>query len=511
MKHIKIFIAISLITILASCQKMNFFQVSPNNPTVADPSLELSNIEQSTFSGVLRETAFSGAGDVASTPSAAYRQLDYTESPNSDQYYAWQRGSFDYSDISQVIKMQQEALRTDKMNYYYIGKFFIDYYIVNMTEKFGDIPYSQMMQSISNNSFDSAATHPVYDKQEDIFLGVLNDLQIASDSLNVNEPGLQGDIIYNGNILEWKKLINSYTLRVLLTLSNHVSDANLNIQHRFNNIVSNPHENPIFTSSNDNFQIQFYNISGNQYPWYRDADMITNYYLDSSFVHMLQVLHDPRLFTYGQPTPNAVAAGLPASDFNAYGGLWGSGPLSYNISKMVAGNASQENARYFNDPINEPEVLFGYPELQFILAEAVEREWITGNAETYYENGIQAAMQFSDYHNTYSPAAIQSYINQPIIQLQPESAIQQIITQKYISMFIQGGWQAFFEYQRTGFPVLEVTGSGVVNQVNGVNAVPRRWMYPLDEYSNNAVNVENTVKSQYPNGDNVNGVMWLWQ
>jgi len=78
-------------------------------------------------------------------------------------------------------------------------------------------------------------------------------------------------------------------------------------------------------------------------------------------------------------------------------------------------------------------------------------------------------------------------------------------------MFMNTGLQPFFENLRTGFPVFEVAGAGIINQVNGVNAVPKRWMYPIDEIGNNAVNVNNAIKSQYPGGDNINGVMWLLQ
>jgi len=153
----------------------------------------------------------------------------------------------------------------------------------------------------------------------------------------------------------------------------------------------------------------------------------------------------------------------------------------------------------------------GYSELQLILAEAVIRGWIIGNANTYYLNGIQAALQFSDYNSTYSAADIQDYLGQASIALAPGTEIRQIITQKYISMFMNVGWEPFYEYLRTGFPTFEVTGSGIVNQVNGVNAVPKRWMYPLDEYTNNATNVQNAVSRQYPAGDNINGTMWLLQ
>jgi Starch-binding associating with outer membrane len=497
MKNVKIFLMVCLVISGVSCKKMSYFQVNPNQPSVAPPSLELTNIEENMFSLI------------SPSASLAERQLAYTQSADINQYYGWLQGSMNYASISQVVKMQQEAARMKEPNYIYLGKFFIDYYIIQMTMTFGDIPYSQMMQSMSGN-FDSSAVHPVYDSQRDIYLGVLNDLEIANDSLSALEP-IQGDIIYNGNILQWKQLINSFTLRVLMSLSKHASDTGLNIIQRFNDIVSNPNQYPLLGSNSDNGELQYYNMNGNFYPYYNDNSMKTDYYLDSSFVQMLQNLHDPRLFVYGQPTPNAVAGGLQANDFDAYGGLPGSADLSYNISKRGAGEASQINNRYAYDPVNEPSVLMSYAELEFILAEAGERGWISGNAETYYENGIQASMEFSDYNNLYSQADIQNYISQPSIALQPDSAISQIITQKYISMFMNTGWQPFYEHLRTGFPAFDVSGSGIINQANGVNAVPLRWMYPLDEYTNNAANVEAAVSRQYPNGDNINSEMWLLQ
>jgi len=499
MRYIKVLSAIGLVFSLFGCEKMSYFQVNPNAPTVADPSLELNNIEQIAFNTISTDAGL------------ASRQLAYTQSASAAQYYAWQRGSMSYGNISQVVKMQQEAARTGKTNYIYLGKFFTCYFIIGMTQTFGDIPYSQMMQSMADNNYDSTAIKPAYDLQHDVYLGVLNELKVASDSLIDNGVTLEGDIVYGGNITQWKQLINSFTLRVLMSLSLKAGDATLNIQQRFNDIVSNPTQYPLMGSNSDNGALPFYNITGNQYPYYNNNSMKTDFYLDSSFVHMLQVLNDPRLFVYGEPTPNAVADNLPASDFNAYGGLWGSGALSDNITKRGDGEASAINNRYAYDPINESSLLMGYSELQFILAEAAARGWISGSPSSYYMNGIQASLQFSDYNSTYSSTDMQNYVSQPSLTLQTGTEIQQIITQKYISMFMNVGWQPFYEYLRTGFPTLEVTGSGIVNQVNGVNAVPKRWMYPLDEYTNNPTNVQNAVTRQYPGGDNVNGVMWLLQ
>jgi len=497
-----------LACLFSSCKKFSYYQINPNLPTQADPSLLLPNIEQIFFSTDSVEYDFS------------CRYLVNTIGADNSQYYGWSRGTFNYTHLSQVIKMEQEAARVNKPNYKYLGKFFSSYFIVGTTQMFGDVPYSQAELSLINNDFSTAASHPVYDKQEAIYLQVLNDLKLASDSLSDAGGAITNDLIYGGSVLQWKKAINSYYLRVLMSLSLHASDATLNIAQRFNAVVSNPAQYPLFASNTDNAQLVYQDIAGSRYPYFNNSNAKIYYLMDNSFVQLLKGLQDPRLFVYA--APEASAAGLAPTNFNAYSGLQGSAVISVNQQQQSLGNGSQFNTRYYFEPANEPSVLMGYAELQFLLSEAVIRGWITGNANGYYIAGITAAMQFSDYNfpaaqgvpyvgPLYSDNDIQTYLSQPAIPLKAGTEIQQIITQKYISMFMNTGLQPFFENLRTGFPVFEVAGAGVVNQVNGVNAVPKRWMYPIDEIGNNATNVNNAIKSQYPNGDNINGVMWLLQ
>jgi hypothetical protein len=493
MKQYTSLFIVLLVTILSSCNKFEDYQINPNNPTIADPSLLLPAIERNAFSTISADAAL------------ASRYLVYTQGASNSQYYGWQRSGMGYSNISQVVKMEQEAARVGKLNYRYIGKFFRSYFVVGMTQTFGDIPYSKMMQSIANNNVtDTLAIRPVYDKQEDVYIGVLNDLKIASDSLSATEVAIGGDLVYGGSIDKWKRLINSFTLRVLMSLSKKESVASLNIKQRFNEIVSNPAKYPLLAGNADNGKFTYFNITGNQYPYFNNNSMKTDYYLDSTFARILRNLQDPRLFVFGKAKPSAT---LPATDFNAYDGLLGSAALAYNTAKRGAGNASQIHDRYAYEAINEPSLLMGYAELQFILAEAVVRNWITGNANSYYTNGIRASMNFSNFNNAYSETTMNNYLAQPVIALQAGKEIEQIITQKYISMFMNTGWQPFYEQRRTGFPAFETSGAGILNG----GKIPKRWMYPTDEYNNNRVNVEQAVRTQYASVDDINGVMWILQ
>jgi len=493
MNRLKITSVLLLLAALSSCKKFSDFQSNPNNPVTSDPALLLTNLERTAFSNINTDV-----------PLAA-RQLVYTQSASNSQYYGWQRANFNYSGVSQTVKMEMEANRTGNANYRYIARFLRAYYIVGMTQMFGDIPYSQMMQSVAANNFtDTLAIRPAYDKQRDIYPGVLNELKIASDSLSATGIGISGDVIYSGNINQWKKLINSFTLRVLMSLSKKESNTTLNIKQRFADIVSQPAKYPLFGSNADNGQLPYYNVTGNQYVYYNDNGMKTDYYLDSSFVRLLKGLSDPRLFVFGEP---AVKSGYPAGNFAAYDGLVGSAPLAYNVSKKSDGKASQIHKRFAYDAVNEPSVLMGYAELQFVLAEAALRGWISGDANAFYKKGIEASLTFSNFQNTYSAVTIAEYLNKPEIALQTGTELQQIITQKYISMFMNGGMQPFFEQRRTGYPVFETAGAGILNG----GKVPKRWMYPASEYNNNATNVNKAVNSQYNGSDDINGTMWLLQ
>ena len=355
------------------------------------------------------------------------------------------------------------------------------------------MPYSQAVNATTG------VYAPAYDRQEDIYLKVLDDLKTASNSLDTENGAISGDIIYEGDILKWKKLINSFSLRVLMSLSNKEGNAKLNVTNRFKEIVDNPDQYPIFTSNDDNAALHFHDLEGNRYPYLNNNNFKTAYYMEESFVNLLKDRQDPRLFTYADPKPQG--SGLPETDFDAYGGLDGSAPLADNTNRLVNGEGSRADARYYSDPVNEPSLLLSYAEVEFTLAEAAARGWITADPAAHYEKGIRASFEFYNLDVT----AQDAYLQQPEVVYDPANGIEMIITQKYLNYFLNGGWEPFYNHLRTGFPEFSVDGGGVLNN----EQVPKRWMYPQEELLLNTANVQEAIQRQYPEGDNINGVMWL--
>jgi hypothetical protein len=134
-----------------------------------------------------------------------------------------------------------------------------------------------------------------------------------------------------------------------------------------------------------------------------------------------------------------------------------------------------------------------YAELLFAKAEAALEGDITGDADAFFNAGINAS--FAQYGLTVPSGYIE--------QLGGVSK-ENIITQKWISLFGQG-IEAWTELRRTGYPVMPSADPQAQFQNDGV--LPTRLVYPSTEYSLNGVKV---AESESLNGgpDNMKTKLW---
>jgi hypothetical protein len=191
------------------------------------------------------------------------------------------------------------------------------------------------------------------------------------------------------------------------------------------------------------------------------------------------------------------------------------------IPYRSAGNASLINNRFFYVQSGQPAIKHGYAEQNFILAEARLRGWITsGDANEYYKEGIRANMQFIAQHTPKEYAHgrpitdewIETFLQKPEIQLKPGDGLspenlEKIITQKYLAAFMNDTYMSYFEYRRTGYPVLPVNPESNRNTIP--DRMPMRWMYSQEEYQYNRENVLEAVQRQFNGNDEVNELMWI--
>jgi len=541
MKQIKYLFLITIgICLMISCNKqIQEKQLDPNNPTSVPPGLILGTV-LTDISGTGSE---GGLGGINSWDNVqAWNQY---HCQNYDYYgnniYSWTNGSFNpYLVIKNVIQMEKEATSRGALNvnpYEAVGRFIRAYYFYNTTSLFGDVPLTEALQG-SNNS------KPAYTPQEQVFQYVLNELDTANTDLasliasNDNSLSASQDIYYHGNLAAWQKLVNSFKLRVLLSLSNKASDAALNVPVQFSSIINNPIKYPIFASQSDDFSF-VYNPGGtNTYSTYpfnpsNFGSIAGRYNMASTYVSALTNLSDPRVFITCEP-----ASALVGSDPNLAQFKYFVGASTGESVQSMYGNASAglysfiNRRRYYSNFTGEPNVLVGYKEMCFNIAEAIIRGWVVGknniDAETWYKEGITASMSFygiditqSNFTAYFLPVGANSvtqvapypftfsfsnYYAQPSVKFSstPSTAISQIVLQKYIACFENSGYEPYYNWRRTGVPSFQ-SGAGIGN--NGV--IPKRWAYPVSEQTQNKANWNAALSAQQYSADDLNQTMWL--
>jgi hypothetical protein len=482
-------ITIIMVFFLAACTELEELNINPNNVPETHPQLLLTDIEW---------RAFQVAGV---SPMFASRMIVQTDGEETNQWYKWDRGSFgSYGRLRDITKMIEEAERIENTTYQALGKFFRAFYFFDLALTFGDVPYTEALKGETEQIYS-----PSYDTQEDVFKGILDELKEADQMLSGDKSLIPGDIIY-GNAPQWRKLVNAFRLKVLMSLSKKGTVGGLNITSEFENIYNN---SPILESNDDNGQLVFIDELGSRYTEYNSSGYGSARYMDSTFVRRLQDRRDPRLFIFCGQTRVAKEQGLAINDFDAYEGGDPVAPYNDVNIKAAEGKVSKVNLRYTTEPTTEPHKVLGYAELQFILAEASVRGWINSSAQTHYENGVKASFAFyNKYSGEYAQyvtndAAIE-YLQQPLVDfsntLTNGEKIERIITQKYLMSFLQGGWTAYFDHLRTGYPDFRI-----LPEVTP----PTRWMYPNSEYQENGENVTAAITRQFGSGnDNTRELTW---
>src|SRR5690606_9814820 len=492
----RIFICLNAIILLvfSSCTDLSEINENPNNVAQTHPQLLFTELSHKAFS-------VEGKGIMY-----AAKMIVQTDGENSGQYYNWQRGSFsDYSRLRDVAKMIEESQRTDNQAYLAIAKFFKAFYFYKLTLTFGDIPYSDVIKVESEEVYT-----PEYNSQKDVSLGISYELEQANILLESTDEVMTGDIIYDGQPLAWRKLINSFRLRVLMTLSKKVSDPDFNVASTFASIVNNQ---PIIASNAESGALTFIDQEGSQYTEFNDSSYGSGLYMDGTFIDKLQEHQDPRLFIFCGRTRNALEAGLDKDDFNAYNGGNPLAPYAEINDQAAAGEISKPNLRYSTDPTTEAHNLLSYSEVEFLLAEAIVRGWISGDAQAHYESGVRASF---DFYYTYAKDGLNQYVESSdadtylsgtLVNFSNASSVEQqiemIITQKYFTSFLQSGSRMYFEHLRTGYPEFAHKQDATP---------PTRWMYPQSEYLRNQANVAEAIENQFGAGnDGIRQTPWWLQ
>ncbi len=482
-----------LLIILLSCLQFsctkNFEQLNtdPNRPKEVNPGVVLGQMQyRIVSSSISAARSFTHELMQVDAPRSSTRDgiHRYVITPGTGVWTSF------YTYLADIDVIMASADRLNEKNYKAIGLVYKCWAYSILTDAYGDIPYSEAIKAADGNF------QPKFDAQKDIYTQILKDLATANDLFDDTKAlTYGGDYVYPSNTLtagknlgiqRWKKFCNTLRLRLLLRLSKHASELNVNDQ--INAILADPVKYPVFASNADEGIFKFPNVYPFFNPYFtaRQLDWRDGVYFTKFFIDNLNTWNDPRRAVW--------ALTVPVNGQNIYQGIESGYPTTTEY--VVGKNSSYNDALKTSATLG---VMMTYAEEEFIKAELVLKGFNTGKtAKAHYENGITASM------TQWGVNLPSNYLQQTGVAYNqaatPDAQLQQIMLQKYFAYFFVD-YQAWFEKRRTGYPVLP-RGSGIP----AGNQFPYRIPYPTYLQSLNAANLAAATAAM--GGDNSNTKVW---
>ena len=369
---------------------------------------------------------------------------------------------------SSANHMYKVAIEYDDPNCMAIALTLKVYMMEVVTSLYGDVPYSEAMQ------WDEVPERPKYDLQSDIYKMMLDELDQANKlyvlTRNLDYPAR--DLLYNGDIAKWQKFTNSLRLRLLMRVS---KCTEINAPAMMQEMINNPATYPIFTSNTDAAILRYTGETPfyNQFGTMGGYDVMgTNSRLGKTLLDLMNLPEDPRRAFYATAR-NGIYEGMASGQDGDYTAAILDIACNYN------GNLSTNTS---------PSTLMNYAELLFIKAEAAFRGFITGDVESYYNEGVAASVREWTGSEAYDVTPFLSHES-----VSYNNTLLRIMEQKYISQFLCG-FESWCDYRRTGLPEMPIGPIMANRNENGVPTMPTRVIYPLITQSANGENYKAAVE-----------------
>ena len=360
-----------------------------------------------------------------------------------------------------------------------------------ITDRWGDVPYSEALQGAGN-------FYPVYDKQEDIYKAFLSDLRDAVSKLDNGAVAIKGDIIYSGDVTKWKKFANTLSMGIAMRMTKRYPNAGDYAATQF--ALAAADANGMIESNSDNFTLNF---PGGSYKntWFNTFDGRSDYFFCKTMGDALSNLGDSRSSAFSSQN-HPMPYGLETADANAF-----AGQTPYDTVL---------NVRFRRE--NSPLVIYSAANSLLTRAEAVERSWITGDAKADYEAGVTASFEqwgvtlpatYLTGNANYDNGAGAGSIGQNSYGSIPASSngntatkLDRIALQQWIAWY-GNGVQGWSNWRRTGVPNLQPT----IYAKNNPKEIPRRYVYGSTEYSLNPDQVK-AAADRLSAGDVMSSRIW---
>jgi hypothetical protein len=460
----------------------------------------------------------------------------YTDLGAWDWYAAYN------STLTSYMNLVKEGGPLENNQYYAIGLVMKGFYYTQFTETHGMIPYSE--------ASDPNIALPKYDAQIDVYKGVIADLNQAitliADNQNTGE-GIEllgeNDVIFNGDMQNWKKLANSLKLRIALRAHGSPGEdfsASVASEAVASGVLADTDALfAAFTTETDiwggsaSYGDIWHSFTGSQWK------------ATEAMVNILKSNDDPRLGEITKPSVGGIITIMkPDSDSENFSliaehleflentlnasGLVLDTDYTWDETATDLTITMPDNTNYlglpsrlsgkikdfmhkdlFSDPsdwvtqkTNEggrifPTILLTSADSHFMIAEAITKGLVSGDANSYYQIGLEKAMVLWETSTTSDFLASEM----GSLNGSSEQNLERIATQRWLTNYTNG-YESWAIVRDTGYPsaaMVTSTNNNIISFAGELNGeYPQRLRYGTSVYTSNAANAEAAVSAQGP-------------
>lgn len=482
-KYISI-ISIFIVLLSVSCEEYLDVNTDPNNPVEVTPDLILPVGQTYTADLIQQMRGVNHLGNMM--------MFNYGEAYG----FSWYDQEFEYritttfydklfnETFERALKQygNLDKIGDDYMSYKAISNIMKVYHFQILVDLYGDIPYFNALNRGGNPT-------PGYDNAAEIYADLMVQLTEAVNMINtaaeaeINILPENDDVIFEGNMLKWKQFAHSLKIRILNRASG-TNIFNINTELAIINeegsgfIDDNVAVNPGYTQDNFKQSPQWEELGwdiGGTVRMNNDATCATQYVLD-----YLADNSDPRInYLYEEPATGHLGVNQGAPNEDA---MYAADFVS-NIGPGILKGPDQDA------------VIFSLADHKFNMAElALNGYDVTGDAETYYNEGVAASFAYLGVSESLS-----DYLSQALANVNYQASpnkLEAIITQKWIASNGVEASQSWFDYSRTGYPL-----NHPVSEDASTSDRPVRLAYPSSE---------TTANPNLPNQPNVFSEKIFW-
>lgn len=381
----------------------------------------------------------------------------------------------------------------------------------NLVDTYNDVPYSEALTGAD-------AIQPKYDKAEDIYVSLAEELDEAMSTLDNDQASLQvfknADKLFNGNKEKWIQFANTLKLRLMVRGQGKVQFSNTSFNSAGflkDDALVNPGYVQDNGKQNPTWNTWAYDYTGTA-PTRASQRIPTPFVL--SFYNGDKILDSTRMkLTFKINSGKIANNQLGYQEDDAAKGFKPSGWFVGNDDKDYAHIGILKGPR-----AGQPIMLLA--ESYFLQAQANLAGILgaKGDAKVNFEKGIAASFAYLEKgendkvdQSIYDPEQdaadyIADNSGNPLVDFDAATTdaakLEAIVTQEYIAYNMILGHQTWYEFNRTGYPKISGSNStgnakntfvSIQSESSGLDKLPSRLAYPANEFTYNASNVPRDI------------------